>query len=73
MLRSRPREVVGRELPPTNVGVEIRVGNVLEQSGNVIVGVADTFDTQFENNNVISRHSVQGQLLADVFHGDRKL
>ena len=67
---SRPPTEISRSLPPTNVSVAIRVGNVLAQPGNVIVGAADTFDTQLEDD-VISVASVQGQLLVQPFGGDR--
>lgn len=68
--RARPRDAVSRSLPPTDVTVAIRVGDVLTQPGNVIVGATDTFDTQFEDE-VISPMSVQGQLLERAFEGDR--
>jgi hypothetical protein len=53
------------------VTIEIRVGDVLAQTGNIIVGSNDAFDTQLEEG-VISSASVQGQLLVRVFDGDRK-
>jgi hypothetical protein len=68
--RARPRDAVSRSLPPTDVTVAIRVGDVLGQPGNVVVGSNDTFDTQLEQG-VISPASVQGQLLDQVFEGDR--
>jgi Thoeris protein ThsA, Macro domain len=67
---ARPRSVVSRSLPPTDVAITIQVGDVLAQEGNVIVGANDTFDTQLEQD-VISHASVQGQLLQRVFDGDR--
>jgi antiphage defense system Thoeris ThsA-like protein len=70
VVRARPRNAVVRSIPPTDVTVAIRVGDVLKQSGNVIVGTNDTLDTQSEAE-VISRASVQGQLLERVFSGDR--
>jgi hypothetical protein len=70
LFHARPREVITRALPPTDVTVAVRIGDVLAQEGNVIVGSNDTFDTQFEDE-VISPASVQGQLLARVFEGDR--
>lgn len=68
--RARPRTVIVRRLPPTDLQVAIRVGDVLAQTGNVIVGANDTFDTQFDEG-VISRQSLQGQLLERIFNGDR--
>lgn len=67
---AKPPTEISRSLPPTNVSIEIRVGDVLAQRGNVVVGAADTFDTQFEDD-VISVASVQGQLLTRSFGGDR--
>ena len=67
---ARPRDAVTRSLPPTDVTVAIRVGDVLAENGNVVVGANDTFDTQFEDE-VISRSSVEGQLLERMFEGDR--
>ena len=69
---SKPPTEISRSLPPTNVSVAVRVGDVLAQSGNVVVGAADTFDTQPEDD-VISLASVQGQLLARSFGGDRAI
>jgi hypothetical protein len=69
---SKPPTEISRSLPPTNVSVAVRVGDVLAQNGNVVVGAADTFDTQPEND-VISLASVQGQLLARSFGGDRAI
>jgi len=70
LYRARPRDAVSRSLPPTDVTIAIRVGDVLDQVGNVVVGANDTFDTQFEDE-VISKASVQGQLLERVFCGER--
>ena len=53
---ARPRDEIARALPPTDVKVTIRVGDILEQNGNVIVGSNDAFDTQLEDQ-VISANS----------------
>jgi hypothetical protein len=70
LIRSRTREVVERALPPSDVRVMVRVGDVLKQHGNVVVGSNDTFDTTLRDD-VISARSVQGQLLATVFGGNQ--
>jgi hypothetical protein len=67
---ARPPVSISRSLPPTNVKIEVRVGDVLDQRGNVIIGAADTFDTDFADD-IISPASVQGQLLTSTFAGDR--
>ncbi|HEX8052499.1 MAG TPA: macro domain-containing protein [Thermoleophilaceae bacterium] len=70
VMKTWPRDSISQSLPPDNVRVEIRVGDVLKQRGNVIVGACDTFDTALEQQ-IIARNSVQGQLLTEVFEGDR--
>jgi hypothetical protein len=70
LYRARPRDAITRRLPPTDVQIAIRVGDVLSQTGNVVVGSNDTFDTQLDDG-VISAKSVQGQLLERIFAGDR--
>jgi hypothetical protein len=66
---ARPRTEIIRSLPPTDVTVSIRVGDVLDQRGNIIVGSNDTFDTRFEDG-IISPASVQGQMLTRSFGAD---
>lgn len=44
----------------TDIEVEIRIGNVLNQKGAIVVGSNTTFDTSLEDQ-TISRTSVQGQ------------
>lgn len=68
---SRPRSAIEQRIPPTDVEVAIQVGNLLDQQGNVVIGVADTFDTSLEDE-IISPRSVQGQLLQNVFRGEQK-
>lgn len=67
---SRPRNRLTFELPPTDVSITIAVGNVLKQSGNIVIGSNDVFDTDLSDD-IISPKSVQGQLLVDVFGGDQ--
>jgi len=67
---ARPPSSISRSLPPTNVRIDVRVGDLLDQRGNVILGAADTFDTAFEDD-IISPASVQGQLLTRTFAGNR--
>lgn len=69
LYRSRPRSEISRKLPPTDLEVSIRVGDLLSQAGNVIVGTNDTFDTTLTGD-IISPRSVQGQLQQTIFGGD---
>ena len=47
--------------------VQLVVGDLFDQNGNCLVGMTDTFDV--ETPNIISKESVQGQLLDKVWGG----
>lgn len=49
--------------------IQVKCGDVLEESGNVIVGFTDTFDTDLEGGVVISPQSVQGQFQERYYSG----
>jgi Domain of unknown function (DUF6430)/Bacterial transcriptional activator domain len=67
-----PGDVLRREFPGLGVTLVVRCGDLFEEAdANLVVGFADTFDTATENDAVISRASVQGQLLDRVYGGDR--
>ncbi|MEZ7002360.1 macro domain-containing protein [Streptomyces sp. AD55] len=77
-LRERLRERHGRELLRQPVGVPgpdlvVVRGDLFDQhDANLVVGFTDTFDTATEQDLVISRESVQGQLVERLFGGDRR-
>lgn len=67
-------EVLRREFPGLRVAVVVKRGDVFaEDDANLVVGFGDTFDTATDEDIVISRESVQGQLLDRVYGGDRDL
>lgn len=79
-LRTRLRERHGHELlrqpvPGADGGDLVVVrGDLFDQEdANLVVGFTDTFDTATEQDLVISRDSVQGQLVERLFGGRRKL
>ncbi|MFB8776520.1 macro domain-containing protein [Streptomyces broussonetiae] len=80
-LRTRLRDRHGQELlrePITGSGsggdlVVVRGDLFAQDDANLVVGFTDTFDTATEQDLVISRDSVQGQLVGRLFNGDRKL
>ncbi|MGV9387742.1 macro domain-containing protein [Streptomyces olivaceus] len=77
-LRARLRERHGRELlrQPFPGGTDLVVvrGDLFDQAdANLVVGFTDTFDTATEQDLVISRESVQGQLVQRLFGGERRL
>lgn len=77
-LRARLRERHGQELlrhtfPGAGDLVVVRGDLFDQEDANLVVGFTDTFDTATERDLVISRESVQGQLVERLFGGDRKL
>lgn len=78
-LRASIRERLGGELlrhtvTGRSVDVVVVRGDLFDQSdANLVVGFTDTFDTSTEQDRVISRGSVQGQLVDRLFDGQRRL
>jgi hypothetical protein len=52
----------------SNTTVCVAKGDLLEQTGHLVIGACDTFDTQPPN--IIARDSLQGQALDRLFGGD---
>jgi hypothetical protein len=78
-LRDRLRERHGDELlrhrvPGGHADIVVVRGDLFDQhDANLVVGFTDTFDTSTDQDFVISRDSVQGQLVDRVFDGRRRL
>lgn len=78
-LRAKLRRRHGAELLRHTVSglhadVVVVRGDLFDQSdANLVVGFTDTFDTSTAQDLVISRDSVQGQLVERVFDGNRRL
>jgi hypothetical protein len=72
-IRARhPDDVLRREFPGIGVTLVVRCGDLFEQQdASLVAGFGDTFDTATDGDAVISRASVQGQLLDRVYGGDR--
>ncbi|MEU9730645.1 macro domain-containing protein [Streptomyces sp. NPDC048002] len=61
-------------LPGQRADVVLVRGDLFDQSDcNLVVGFCDTFDTEMAEDLVISRESVQSQLVDRVFAGQRRL
>lgn len=66
-------DVLRREFPGLGVTLIIRRGDLFEQDdASLAIGFCDTFDTSTEDDVLISRESVQGQLLEHLYRGDRE-
>ena len=68
---SWPRANVARRLAVSDTKITIRIGDVLSQHGNIIVGVTDVFDTEIGD--VIAAASIQGQFQARHFPNREEL
>ena len=65
-------DLIRRAFPSLDVVLTVRKGDLFEQAdANLAVGFGDTFDTNTDQDKIISRDSVQGQLLSRVYSGDR--
>lgn len=63
-------EILHRDFPRLRSTVVINRGDLFEQhDANLVVGFTDTFDVAVGRDNVISRESVQGQLLERLYGG----
>lgn len=64
-------EILRHDFPDLRTSVVILRGDLFEQhDANLVVGFTDTFDIATRDDLVISRDSVQGQLLDRLFAGD---
>lgn len=73
MRERHPDEVLRRDFPRLWLSVVVLIGDLFEQDdANLAIGFGDTFDTSIEDDAVISRESVQGQLLERVYANDRQ-
>lgn len=64
-------EILRHEFPGLAVTLTVRRGDLFDQhEANIVAGFSDTFDTSTWDGIVISRGSVQGQLVDRIFAGD---
>lgn len=60
-----PKKEMSRRLSVPDVKITVRVGDLLQQDANLVIGVSDTFDT--EKGDIIKPSSLQGQFSARVY------
>jgi hypothetical protein len=70
LFSGRPSSV-SRKLSASDTTITIQIGDLLDQKGNLIIGVADTFDTSLGE--IISPESVQGQFQLRHFPEQKRL
>lgn len=64
-----PRLPIERALAGSKVRVRIAEGDLLDQQGNLVIGVSDCFDTALTGG-IISPRSLQGQALERLYGGE---
>ncbi|MEV4062426.1 macro domain-containing protein [Nonomuraea dietziae] len=70
-VRAYPRSRIERQFTHPDLTVVIKIGDLLEEKADLAVGFSDTFDTDIEDDAIINRGSLQGQLLTRTYGGDR--
>jgi hypothetical protein len=60
-----PRTAIVRKLPVTDTKISIAISDLLQQTGNIVIGCNDVFDTELGD--VISVKSIQGQFQTKIF------
>ena len=67
---SLPRQSVCRSLSSPDSTIEIKVGDLFDELGHLVIGVNDVFDTELGE--VIKPSSVQGQFLTRIYYADQQ-
>jgi hypothetical protein len=68
--RTRTRPIEQAFTKPKTM-IRVVQGDLFEHDGHVLIGMADTFDTQINDPEVIQPASIQGQFLVNAYNGDR--
>lgn len=66
-----PRKLICRSLSSPDSTIEIKVGDLFDEPGHLVIGTNDVFDTELGE--VIKASSVQGQFLTKIYCGDQRL
>jgi hypothetical protein len=70
LVSAYPRSRIARDFQHPDIVITIRVGDLLAEQADLVVGFSDTFDTDISDDDIISGASLQGQLLTRVYEGD---
>jgi len=65
LLRSWPKNNFSESFANPDVKIGIKVGNIFDQSGHLVIGFSDTFDTEIGD--IVSKDSMQGQFLVSMY------
>lgn len=69
LLLFRQKKSVSVYLPESNFKITVTESDVLDQTGSIVIGTCDTFDTELGE--LISPNSVQGQFQIKIYHSDK--
>ena len=72
IFRTIPRSKICHTYSDIDITLNVVVGNILQKSGQIVVGFTDTFDTDITDSEVINKDSLQGKLLTEKFGGDQR-
>jgi hypothetical protein len=69
LVQKFPRESACRTLSSPDSEIEIKIGDLFDQPGHLVIGFNDVFDTELGE--IIKPSSVQGQFLQRIYGSDR--
>jgi len=69
IFKAWPRFSISRSFSVPNIEIIIKEGDLFDASGNIVIGMSDTFDT--EKGEIIKPSTVQGQFLTKIYNDDR--
>ena len=69
LFRAWPRTNFSESFANPDVRIGIKVGNLFDQSGHLVIGFCDTFDTEIGE--VVSKDSMQGQFLISMYENNQ--
>ena len=68
-LLSRPKTVFSYQLKNRDVTIEVRIANAFKVSGDLVVPINTTFDTDFDGK-IPKAHSIQGEFTRECYDSD---
>ncbi len=69
LFRAWPKTSFSESFTNPDVRIGIKIGNIFDQSGHLVVGFSDTFDTEIGD--VVSKDSLQGQFLMSIYENNK--
>lgn len=70
LFRSWPRQKFSKSFSHPDVNIIVKIGDIFNQSGHIIIGFSDTFDTEIGD--IISKDSLQGQFLSSIYNNNQQ-